>query len=151
MSWVPAEPYDYLWRQVKVAPPSPQPSWEDQLRGVQSTTAGLVYLQLGPWPPWMHYVVTTLTNKRVTFYFWAHSCSWIAVRTACLPMNDTSLKARLTNRFGVHVRSINGHKLSDLKPMIGALLPELASATSGLATPTPMYCLATSIPKWQRS
>lgn len=129
MSWVPAEPYDYLWRQVKVAPPSPQPSWEDQLRGVQSTTAGLVYLQLGPWPPWMHYVVTTLaTNKRVTFYFLGpqlqlDSCS----NCVWLPMNDTSLKARLTNRFGVHVRSINGHKLSDLKPMIGALLPELAS------------------------
>jgi hypothetical protein len=133
--------FDYFWKPV---PPrrsdETAPSWETQLRllsGAQPP-AGIIYMQIGNWPPWMPFLLASAaTNTLVTFYFVGESpiddgagcrnCIW-------LPLNESGFRQRLKTFLGVELQNFNpdrkavlvGPKLNDMKPAIGVLFPELA-------------------------
>lgn len=142
--WEPARnsKLDYLWK------PLPQhrdgevwPSWEKQLKLLPKAQppAGIIYMQIGSWPPWMPFLLaSTAANTLVTFYFIGGSpidvsadckhCTW-------LPLNESGFRQRLKSFVGVELRrrskkgkevQLVGKKLNDLKPAIGVLFPELA-------------------------
>ena len=124
---------DYLFRPLPPSlPDAAVPLWADQLAATPRAPAGVVYLQLGPWPPWVHYLLSSASrNKLVTFYFvgmpLAATSGAVCTNCVWLPMRATDLISRIRNRLGPSLSSISPQKLNDLKPMCGALLPELSS------------------------
>lgn len=132
---------DYLWKPIKPADRevSLQP-WESLLALLPEARppAGVIYMQIGAWPPWMPFLLASAAaNKLATFYFvgsapinndelLCRNCVW-------LPLNESGFMHRLKSHLGVELQhpnkreaKLSGGKLNDLKPAIGVLFPELA-------------------------
>ena len=99
-----------------------------------SHVAAVAYIQLGPWPPWTHYLVRAAAANRanVAFYFIgaqlpmalaAHcaSCYWLPFDAELM---QRRIEARLDMPHG-SVRISGTKKICDLKPMWLDLFPEL--------------------------
>ena len=110
--------------------------------------AGLIYLQVGPWSPWMRALfLSAAANPSVAFYFLGppldeprfnlravcpHNCAW-------LPLDDQTIKDRVLRNLlnttrrplkwslGRNEHKMGGRKLADMKPLWPALVPELSA------------------------
>ena len=98
--------------------------------------AGLLYLQLGRWPPWMAFVARSAAfNRNVFFYFLGPSSHFSSNCSNCalLPLDGPALAGRITNELGLPLNSVavstgaRYRKLCDLKPFWPALFPDLAA------------------------
>ena len=111
-----------------------QADWEEGLvRLPPARKAGLLHLQLGPWPRWTNFLLqSAAANGRAVNYYFLGSSKLNTERCAnCvwLPLSYEWLSARVEARLGVRMASkelFSARKLCDLKPMWPSLLPELA-------------------------
>jgi len=112
--------------------------WPAALKAVKDrmgtpTKAGILYVQMGPWPPYIQYVVkSAAANNGTTFYFLGPhieeldacgNCAW-------LPFDINFAKARIQDNLGVSLSEMDHlypAKLCDLKPAWPTLFPELTS------------------------
>jgi len=97
------------------------------------TKAALLYVQLGPWPPYIKYVVkSAAANVGTTFYFIGPKFEELDTCANCawLPFDLRFAKTRIQTLLGVNTQDM-AHlypaKLCDLKPMWPTLFPELTS------------------------
>ena len=96
--------------------------------------AGILYLHLGPWPPWLRYLVASAAaNSRVAFYFLGPHIDFFGPSFFCgncawLPLDAASVLQRVEQHLGLPRASVrlSGRKICDYKPMWPALLPELS-------------------------
>lgn len=110
-------------------------TYPSQLRKAKQrkrTKAALLYLQLGPWPPYIKYVVrSAAANRGTTFYFLGPHFEELEECANCvwLPFDLPFAKARIETLLGIRgeeLTHIYPTKLCDLKPMWPTLFPELA-------------------------
>lgn len=106
----------------------------DDSHSASPVAAALLYVQLGPWPPWLPFLLrSAATNSRaVTSYLLGPSlpeglvcgagCSW-----ASLGAEQLSQRIRLHLNLTLPPVELTKYKLCDLKPMLPALFPEIAS------------------------
>ena len=107
--------------------------------------AGILYLQLGSWPPWVSVIVAAAAaNPRVFFYFAGPPLPGLAgsgcSNCARLALSNASLAGRIQAQLGIPLSGTvplsstlsygAARKVCDLKPMWGALLPELSARHS---------------------
>ena len=97
---------------------------------------GLLYFNLGTWPPWTRFILrAAAANRDVDFYFLGAPLNTsVCSNCAQLPMDLHSLRARVRKHLldAPEVAQFGGkgnaaRKLCDLVPMWPALVPELSS------------------------
>ena len=93
---------------------------------------GLMYLQLGPWPRWVAFLLqSAAANTALNFYFIGSSKLDVSSCSNCawLPISDLLLRQRMADHLGLPElkHELSGRKLCDLKPMWPAMMPELVS------------------------
>ena len=101
-----------------------------------TSAAGVLYLQLGPWPSWIRFILrAAAANVGITFYFLGlrletadecANCHW-------LPFDEHSLQHRIINHLNLSGVPLSHRKMCDLKPMWPALFPELTSRHKWIA------------------
>jgi hypothetical protein len=97
------------------------------------TKAAILYLQMGPWPPYIKYVVkSAAANNGTTFYFLGPHFEEVddCANCAWLPFDINLAKTRIQANLGVSVSDMDHlypAKLCDLKPAWPTLFPELAT------------------------
>ena len=87
-------------------------------------------MQLGLWPPWIHYLLLSAAAQTQVMYYFiggealdtsgCSNCAW-------LPLGVSALSRRLLEQLNVSATRFHAQKMNDLKPMCGALFPELGS------------------------
>ena len=149
-SWKPARNVrlDYMWRPISKQT-TWSPNWTEQLSRLPtpSPPAGVIYMQIGAWPPWIQFLLASAAANRLVYFYFVgaeplpsdHAC----VRCIWLPLNATGFEERLRVHLGIELAfgpgyrayltrrgqtsGLEGAKLNDFKPAVGALFPELAS------------------------
>ena len=136
--------------------------------------AGLLYLQLGPWPDYIAAIImSAAANPNVFFYFVGPSLPRRLVATCraqtasgradgcglppnCgwLPLNEAALAGRIELHLGLELNSVpiatevsTQRKLCDLKPMWPALFPELSLRHTWIGYVTPTAGLTPTQPR----
>ena len=138
-TWVPPQPHDSFLRPIAKDPDWPANAFRNKVGKLppSTTRAALIYLNLGPWPPWSDFLLLSAAfNTKVTFYFVGSlldtrscaNCVW-------LPLNAAGLARQATTNLGVPSKyeakiatlTKEYRKLCDMKPLWPALLAELSA------------------------
>ena len=155
--WEPSTKTDYLWRPITSGETSGASSFDAAdldaaLRrlpaSAASHVAAIIYLQMGPWPPWIEYVAQSASanSANVAFYFvgpklpnelahvCAKNCWWLPAGTTALHHRMETLLQPLppgatlfTSAKCETAKCKTSRKICDLKPLWPSLLPELSA------------------------